>query len=167
MFSWVHKKCSGIPGSGVNGVLDKLNQLMSDQWQRSQWVGRSLRWCHPSVTSGTAYPKVVVVNSLPSQDAVLHGQIEWAPVHPHLPLISHHLQMKRSQFMHQECQAHAIESWAQPYLTFTACNATTEVWSAGCTVSPPKTKSAHKISWRGCSLMIRQKYSTDSDVTAM
>ena len=43
-------------------------------WQtndRSQWVGRSLRWCHPSVTSGTAYPKVVVVNSLPLQDAVL------------------------------------------------------------------------------------------------
>ena len=73
MFSWVHKKCSGIPGSGVNGVLDKLNQLMSDQWQRSQWVGRSLRWCHPSVTSGTAYPKVVLVNSLPLQDAVLHG----------------------------------------------------------------------------------------------
>ena len=73
IFSWVHKKCSGIPGSGVNGVLDKLNQLMSDQWQKSQWVGRSLRWCHPSVTSGTAYPKVVVVNSLPLQDAVLHG----------------------------------------------------------------------------------------------
>ena len=73
MFSWVHKKCSGIPSSGVNGVLDKLNQLMSDQWQRSQWVGRSLRWCHPSVTSRTAYPKVVVVNSLPLQDAVLHG----------------------------------------------------------------------------------------------
>ena len=95
------------------------------------------------------------------------GQIEWAPVHPHLPLISHHLQMKRSQFMHQEHQAHSIESWAQPYLTFTACNATTEVWSAECTVSPPRTKSAHKISWRGCSLMIRQKYSTDSDVTAM
>ena len=70
MFSWVHKKCSGIPGSGVNGVLDKLNQLMADQWQRSQRVGRSLRWCHPSVTSGTAYPKVVVVNSLPLQDAV-------------------------------------------------------------------------------------------------
>ena len=73
MFNWVHKKYSGIPGSGVNGVLDKLNQLMADQWQRSQWVGRSLRWCHPSVTSGMAYPKVVVVNSLPLQDAVWHG----------------------------------------------------------------------------------------------
>ena len=72
MFSWVHKKYSGIPGSGVNGVLDKLNQLMADQWQRSQWVGRSFRWCHPSVTSGMAYPKVVVVNSLPLQDAVWH-----------------------------------------------------------------------------------------------
>ena len=89
MFSWVHMKCSGIPGSGVNGVLDKLNQLMADQWQRSQWVGRSLRWCHLSVTAGTAYPKVVVVNLLPLQDAVLHGanQMSSCPSSPpaHFP----------------------------------------------------------------------------------
>ena len=28
--------------------------------------------------------------------------------------------------MRQERQAHAIESWAQPYLTFIACNVTTD-----------------------------------------
>ena len=165
MFSWVHKKYSGIPGSGVNGVLDKLNQLMADQWQRSQWVGRSLRWCHPSVTSGMAYPKVVVVNSLPLQDAVWHGENQMGSC-PSSVLTSRSF-IITSQFMRQERQAHAIESWAQPYLTFIACNATTEVWSVWCTVSPPRTKSAHKISWRGCSLMIRQKYSTDWDVTTM
>ena len=47
---WTHL-WSLIPASGVNGVLDR-----PDQWQRSQWVGRRWRWCHPSVTLGTAYP---------------------------------------------------------------------------------------------------------------
>ena len=113
MFSWVHKKCSGIPGSGINGVLDKLNQLMSDQWQRSQWVGRSLRWCHPSVTSGTAYPKVVVVNSLPLQDAVLHGanRMSSCPSSPSAHF--HHLQMKRSQCIRS---ARPMQSKAGPNL---------------------------------------------------
>ena len=44
------------------------------------------------------------------------------------------------------------------HLIFIACNAMTELWSAGCVVSPPRTKSACKISWRRCSLMIWQRY---------
>ena len=32
-----------------------------------------LRWCHPSVTLGTAYPQGAVVNLLLSQDVVSHG----------------------------------------------------------------------------------------------
>ena len=37
------------------------------------------------------------------------GPIQWASACPHLPLISHHLQRKRFQFM---CQEHASETWA-------------------------------------------------------
>ena len=168
MFSWVHKKCSGIPGSGVNGVLDKLNHLMSDQWQRSQWVGRSLRWCHPSVTSGTTYPKVVVVNSLPLQDAVLHGANRMSSC-PSSPPAHFPSPPDEEITIHAPGAPGPCNRKLGPtlFLIFTACNAMTEVWSAECTVSTPRTKSAHKISWRGCSLMIRQKYSTDSDVTAM
>ena len=42
-------------------------------WQRSQWGGKSLRWCHLSVTLGTAYAQGAVVNSLLSQDVASHG----------------------------------------------------------------------------------------------
>ena len=45
---------------------------MADQWQRSPWEGRSLRWCHHASILGTAYLQVAVVNSLPSQDEVSH-----------------------------------------------------------------------------------------------
>ena len=57
----------------------------------------------------------------------------------------------------------------QPYLICIDCNAITELWFAGCVVSLLSIKSAHKISWRGCSLMIWQRYSAtaDSDVMAM
>ena len=77
---------------------------MADQRQRSQWVVRSLRWYTPSVTSGTAYPHIAVVNSFPSQDGAM-GQIQWAPARPHLPLISNHIQRKSLQFMRQEHHA--------------------------------------------------------------
>ena len=40
----------------------KLSAVCNRGWQRSQWVGRNLRWCHSSVASGTAYPQVVVMN---------------------------------------------------------------------------------------------------------
>ena len=52
----------------------------------------------------------------------------------------------------------------QPYPTCIACNAMTKLWFAGCAVSPPRTKSARWISWRGCSFMIWQKYSVPSHV---
>ena len=54
-----------------------------------------------------------------------------------------------------------------PDLTCIACNAMTEL--AGCVVSWSSTKSARKISWRGCSLMIWNRHSatTDSDGTTM
>ena len=63
---------------------------MAHQWQWSQREEISLRWCHRSATSGTAYPQVVVGNSLPSQDVVSHGmgRIQWPHVRPNLPLIS-------------------------------------------------------------------------------
>ena len=63
---------SFMPTSGVNSALDRPDEQMADYWQRSQWVGRSLKWWHPSVTLGTAYPQVVVVNYVLPQEAVLH-----------------------------------------------------------------------------------------------
>ena len=43
---------------------------------------------------------------------------------------------------------------SQPYPTCNTCNVTTVLWFTGCAASPPRTKLARKISWRGCSLMI-------------
>ena len=41
--------------------------------QRSQWQQRSLRWRHPSVTSGTVYHPVVAANWFPLKDAASRG----------------------------------------------------------------------------------------------
>ena len=53
---------------------------------------------------------------------------------------------------------HAIETWTPTISDMHPRNATTELWPAGCTVSPPRTKSARKLSWGGCSLAIWKKY---------
>ena len=75
-FSWIHKKCSGIlvalksdASLRCKWCTGQARPIDGRLWQRSQRVGRSLRLCHPSVTSGTAYPQVAVVNSLLS-----HGE---------------------------------------------------------------------------------------------
>ena len=71
----------------------------------SQWVGRSLRWCHPSVTLETVYLQVGVVNSLLSSLPCRMGKIQRSPARPHIPLIFHHLQRKSLQFVCQEGHA--------------------------------------------------------------
>ena len=49
----------------------------SNKWQTNDrghsGLGEAWGVCNPSVTLGTAYPQVVVMNSLLSQDAVSHG----------------------------------------------------------------------------------------------
>ena len=60
-----------------------------------------------------------------------------------------------------------VKPGPQPYPTCIACNIMTELWFAGCAESPPRTKSAHRISWRGCSLMIWQRYFTPVDSDGM
>ena len=60
---------------------------MANRWQRSQWAWKSLRWCHSS-TLGTAHLQMVVVNSLPWQDAMSHGPNSMSscpPPPPHFP----------------------------------------------------------------------------------
>ena len=47
-----------------------------------------------------------------------------------------------------------VKPGPQSYLNCSACNTIAMLWSAGCVASPPMTESAHKISWRGCSLTI-------------
>ena len=61
------------------------------------------------------------------------------------------------------------KSGPQPYPNYIVYNVTTKLWFAECIVSPPRTKSACRISWRWCSLTIWQRHTTltDSDGTAM
>ena len=55
-----------------------LTRPVDNQWQRSKWEGRRLRWCHLSATLGTDYPRAAV-NSMPSQVAVSHGANSMSP----------------------------------------------------------------------------------------
>ena len=77
--SWVHKKCSGISGTPKPGHSFRCIRCPGQARQvhgrhlKEVTIGReSLRWCHPSVTSGTAYPQVAVLKSFLSQNAVSH-----------------------------------------------------------------------------------------------
>ena len=96
------------------------------------------------------------------------GQTERAPAHPHLLLISHDLQRNCLQFVCEEPHA-PCKANLGPNLTRLSSQATTELWFTGCAESTPRTNSALKIFWRGCSLTIWQSYSTttDSDGTVM
>ena len=174
--SWVHKKCNGIsgslnpdPASGANGVLDRPDQYMADQWHRPQWVGRSLWWCHPSVTSVTDQSQVTAVNSLSSQNTVSHSA---NAISPRLSSPAPFPSPLGAEFIIQASEAPCsvqANPGPQTYLICIACNAVTRLWSTGCAVSPSRRKPARKISWRGCSLTIWQRYSApvDSDCMAM
>ena len=65
-----------------DGVLDQ----MADQWHRPQSEGRSLGWCLHFSALATAYPQVMVMNPLTSQDAMSHraNAISSCPYHLHL-----------------------------------------------------------------------------------
>ena len=132
---------------------------MADQWQWSHWVGTSLRWDHRTVNLGTVYHQVAAVNLFPLQNSMPHGEIQWAPAHPHLPLSSHHLQRKSLQFVCQTPSSMQVKFWPQPYLQPMIC------WTCSITTKD----GDRKISWSRCSLMVWQRYSAtaDSDGTAM
>ena len=105
------------------------------------------------------------LNSLLSQDAVCMGQTQWAPARPHFGPISHHLQRKSLQYVHQERDVPCKRNLG-PNLIWYASPATQ--WPS---YDPLDVRfiTAGKISWRGCSLTIRQRYSApaDWDGTAM
>ena len=71
------------------------------------------------------------------------------PARPHLPLISHH--------------HHASETCAPTLYELHRLQRNDRDTSAGCAVSPLRTKWARKISWRGCSLTIWQRHATPTD----
>ena len=52
----------------------------------------------------------------------------------------------------------------QTYLAWITCNAMTELWSTGCAVSPPRSKSVRKISYIWCSLKMWQRYSSPANL---
>ena len=125
--SWVLKRCNVISstlkpdpifkGKRCNG----LARPVDNQWQRSQREGRRLRWCHPSVTLGTDYPRVAAVNSLPSQDAVSHGANSMSPCQvPILTSQSFPITSRGRPYISMQA-----EPESQPHLICIICNATT------------------------------------------
>ena len=77
---------------------------MADQWQRSQWVGRSLKRCHPSVTWGLFIRWQLWINFHHKMPCCM-GQIQWTPASAHFLLIFHHLLRKNLKFVRQEHHA--------------------------------------------------------------
>ena len=92
-----------------------------------------------------------------------------SPAKISVPWVSHPEEEITSRAAGAPCSPVQAKPGPQPYLICIACNAMTKLWSTGYVVSPPRTKSTSKISWRKCSLMIWQRYSapTDSDSMGM
>ena len=169
--TWIHKKCSGVPGSLKTDASYRCKQCtgqarpIDGKLMTEVRVAREKLEVVPSFCYlGTAYPQVAVVNLLPLQDAVSHGvnSISSCPYSPP----SHFPSPQDKEFTicvsGVPCSMQARPG-PQSYLICIACNTMTELWFAGCAVSPPKTKSACRISWRGCSLKIWQRYSSPGD----
>ena len=111
---------------------------MAEQWQGSQCVERSLMWRHPSVTDRAAHPQVAVVNSLLSQDAVSPGANSTSSC-PSTPLAYFPSPPEKTfttRVSGMSCSMQA-KLGPQHYLSF-ICNAMTQIWFAGCAVSPPR-----------------------------
>ena len=127
-----------------------------------------LGWCHPSTNLETAHPRELVVNSLPSQDAMSH-EANSTSSYPSTPSVNF-LSPPEEEFAIRAsvtpCFMQA-KPGPQPHLICIACNAMTRLWSVECPVSPPRTESAR--SWRGRSLTIwrRSCAPVDSDGMAM
>ena len=130
-----------IPLSGVKDVLDCPDKYGANKWQTSQWGGRSSRWCHPSATSGLAYPQMAVVNSHPSQDAMPHGanSISSCTSSPpaHIPCPP-----EEAFIIHASGAPCFMQAKPGPKsnLICIACNAMTRLWIAGCAVPLTRTK---------------------------
>ena len=142
--SWIHKKCSGIPGPlktdtsfkckrciGQDRPIDgRLMTEITLGWEK-------LRWCHPPVSLGAAYPQMVVVNSLLSQDAVSHGTNSTSS-YPSSPP-AHFSSPPEVEFtFHVSVMPCFMQAKHGPqfYLICIACKAMIELWFAGCAVSP-------------------------------
>ena len=79
--SWIHKKCNGIPDHLKTDASFRCKRCtgqarpIAGRLMVEVTVGRErLDVVPPSVTLGTAYPQVVVVNSLLAQNAMSHGE---------------------------------------------------------------------------------------------
>ena len=161
--SWVHKKCSGIPGSGLNGI----GQAGPVDCRGHSGYGEAWGGAIRLLPQG-----LLILRWWLWTHFITRCCVAWGKFNEHLSILSFHSFPITSRWRdYNSCIRSARPMQSKPgpqyYLTYSiACNAMTEVWSAGCTVSPPRTKSAHKIIWSGCSLMIRQRYS-NSDGTAM
>ena len=108
---------------------------------------------HSSTTLGTTYPQVVVVNWLPSQDAVSTRGVNSMISCPSLPP-AHFPSPPEEEFTVHESEAPCsmqAKPLLQTDLICITCSAMSGLWCVRYVVSP-RTKSAHKISWRGSSL---------------
>ena len=101
-------------------------------------------------------------------------RVAWDKFNEPLPiLISCSLPFTYRRIFYNSCvrsaMLHASETWAQTSSDCYRLQRNGRAMIRWCSVSPPKTKSARKISCRGCSWMIWQKCSTpiDTGCTAM
>ena len=128
------------PFQGVTDLVGGPHVYMTKQLQRSQWVGRSLRLCHPSLNLGNANPQVVAVNMLPPQDAELHRENSMNSCTSSLP--AHFSFFSREEFTIHASGAHAPIKWnLGPNHTWPQSPETQWQCSTGYAVSPPRTKS--------------------------
>ena len=121
----------------------------------------------PHTEPGTAHPQVVVLSWFITRCHVAWGKFEsscpssppaYLPPAPEGELIVH--------APGASCSMQA-KPWPLPHLNCISFNAMTGIWSAGCAVSPPRTKSNFKISKRGCGLPIWRRYSVPVDSDGM
>ena len=82
------------------------------------------------------------------------GQIQGVPAHHCLLFIPSTPEEDFYNSCGRSAMLHASEIGPKYHLICITCNAMPGLWSTGCAVSPPMTKLARKISWRGCSSTI-------------
>ena len=177
--SCLHKKSSGISGPlkpySSFRYKRRTGQARSKDSRIMTWVtvsGEKLGVV-PSIwgnlgTLGTAYSQMAVVNSLLSQNTVSHGahSTSSCPSSPTACSPSPPEKEFTISVSGVSCFMQAKHG-PQTSRTCSACNAMTEQWFAGCTVSQPMTNSARRICWWRCSLMIWQRYSVLADSDGM
>ena len=144
---------SRIPALCVNGVQDRTDQMMGDQWQGEE-LEVVLSFCYQggSLYSGGGCELT----------SITRCRVKWGKFNEFLSIFTPRSYIITSTWRVYICASEApcstqAKPGPQPCVICIACNAITELWSARCVAPPSRTKSARKIPWTGCSLMMWQR----------